>query len=310
LKYRYIISYHTNTWGCGIARFNELLSGELDSEVLSFKEMCVRKPFEKILISISLKEFSEKDRLELEDLFQNPQNELNFDLLLHSLDESNLEKMIISKSNRIFSLNEEITSKLQKLGTVSATLFTPSLFTSKISKEDNQKNTLKLITFGMAHKIELDLIYKLIENVKESGMHPKIYLSTAIHVGEQPLDNLTQTIQEIEQKLKIEINFLGFLSDSALAKSIQEADVLFRFFNPAVRANSTSIMAGMSLGVPTFTNTDEFSPKWLRHNYNYFDISKLNGSLTKELLTSVGKQGKIDYESNASWKHLKKSFDN
>ena len=310
MKYRYIISYHTNTWGCGIARFNELLSGELDSEVLSFKEMCVRKPFEKILISISLKEFSEKDRLELEDLFQNPQNELNFDLLLHSLDESNLEKMIISKSNRIFSLNEEITSKLQKLGTVSATLFTPSLFTSKISKEDNQKNTLKLITFGMAHKIELDLIYKLIENVKESGMHPKIYLSTAIHVGEQPLDNLTQTIQEIEQKLKIEINFLGFLSDSALAKSIQEADVLFRFFNPAVRANSTSIMAGMSLGVPTFTNTDEFSPKWLRHNYNYFDISKLNGSLTKELLTSVGKQGKIDYESNASWKHLKKSFDN
>ncbi len=310
MKYRYIISYHTNTWGCGIARFNELLSGELDSEVLSFREMCVRKPFEKILISISLKEFSEKDRLELEDLFQNPQNELNFDLLLHSLDESNLEKMIISKSNRIFSLNEEITSKLQKLGTVSATLFTPSLFTSKISKEDNQKNTFKLITFGMAHKIELDLIYKLIENVKESGLHPKIYLSTAIHVGEQPLDNLTQTIQEIEQKLKIEINFLGFLSDSALAKSIQEADVLFRFFNPAVRANSTSIMAGMSLGVPTFTNTDEFSPKWLQHNYNYFDISKLNGSLTTELLTSVGKQGKIDYESNASWKHLKKSFDN
>jgi hypothetical protein len=68
-------------------------------------------------------------------------------------------------------------------------------------------------------------------------------------------------------------------------------------------------MAGMSLGVPTFTNIDKFSPKWLKHNHNFFDISKVNGNLSEELLTEVGNNGKIDYESNASWKLLKKSFE-
>ena len=309
MKYKYIVSYHTNTWGCGIARFNELLAAELKSEVMSFAEMSAVEPLEKILISISLKEFSEKDKIEFQKLLRKLQHQINYDLLLHSLEESDLEKLIISKSNKIFSLNEEISYKLQKLDISSSTLFTPSLFASKISEKELDKKSFKLITFGMAHKIELELIDKLIKNVKNSGLYPRIYLSTAIHVGEQPLDNLNKVIQEIEEKLNIEINFLGFLSDSALAKSIQESNALFRFFNPAVRANSTSIMAGMSLGVPTFTNTDKFSPKWLNHNHNYFDVSKLDGNLTAELLSSVAKNGKIDYESNASWKLLKKSFD-
>ena len=276
---------------------------------MSFAEMSAVEPLEKILISISLKEFSEKDKIEFQKLLRKLQHQINYDLLLHSLEESDLEKLIISKSNKIFSLNEEISYKLQKLDISSSTLFTPSLFASKISEKELDKKSFKLITFGMAHKIELELIDKLIKNVKNSGLYPRIYLSTAIHVGEQPLDNLNKVIQEIEEKLNIEINFLGFLSDSALAKSIQESNALFRFFNPAVRANSTSIMAGMSLGVPTFTNTDKFSPKWLNHNHNYFDVSKLDGNLTAELLSSVAKNGKIDYESNASWKLLKKSFD-
>ena len=309
MKYKYIISYHTNSWGCGIARFNELLAEELDSEIMSFSELYSRKPDEKILISISLKEFSELDKRNCKELLQQLQKQIDFDLLLHSLDESDLEKCLITKSNQVFSLNEEITHKLHNLGISSSTLFTPSLFKSEVSVNEYEKSTFKLITFGMAHKIELDLIENLISNVKESGLNPKIYLSTALHVGEQPLDDLNRTIQEIEEKLKVEINFLGFLSDAALAKSIQESDALFRFFNPAVRANSTSIMAGMSLGVPTFTNIDKFSPKWLKHNHNFFDISKVNGNLSEELLTEVGNNGKIDYESNASWKLLKKSFE-
>ena len=309
MKYKHIISYHTNTWGCGIARFNELLAEELESQVMSFRELCTRKPEDKILLSISLKEFSELDKRDLHELVQQTQKQIDFDLLLHSLDESDLEKILIIKSNQVFSLNEEISHKLHELGISSSTLFTPSLFKADMSANEIEENTFKLITFGMAHKIELDLIENLIRNVKESGLNPKIYLSTALHVGEQPLDNLNRTIQEIEERLKIEINFLGFLSDAALSKSIQESDALFRFFNPAVRANSTSIMAGMSLGIPTFTNIDNFSPKWLKHNHNFFDISKLNGKLSEELLLKVGNNGKIDYESNASWKLLKKSFE-
>jgi hypothetical protein len=309
LKYKYVISYHTNTWGCGIARFNELLAGELESEIMSFGELCTRKPTEKILVSISLKEFSELDKRNFQELMQQLQKQIDFDLLLHSLDESDLEKILIIKSNQVFSLNEEISHKLHELGISSSTLFTPSLFKADMSANEIEENTFKLITFGMAHKIELDLVKNLIRNVKECGLNPKIYLSTALHVGEQPLDDLNRTIQEIEERLKIEINFLGFLSDAALSKSIQESDALFRFFNPAVRANSTSIMAGMSLGIPTFTNIDNFSPKWLQHNHNFFDISKLNGKLSEELLLKVGNNGKIDYESNASWKLLKKSFE-
>ena len=52
MKYKYIVSYHTNTWGCGIARFNELLAAELKSEVMSFAEMSAVEPLEKILISL------------------------------------------------------------------------------------------------------------------------------------------------------------------------------------------------------------------------------------------------------------------
>ena len=56
----------------------------------------------KILISISLKEVSEKDKIGFQELLRKLQHQINYDLLLHSLEESDLEKLIISNLTKSF----------------------------------------------------------------------------------------------------------------------------------------------------------------------------------------------------------------
>ena len=145
---------------------------------------------------------------------------------------------------------------------------------------------------------------ELINKLRQLGKEPLISLSTALHVNEQPLDSLQDSIQLLSKTASVPVNFLGFLSDSALRYEMEKADGFFRFFENGVRANSTSVMASMSAGIATFTNLDQFSPKWLKHGENVIDVNSWN-ALEEDLnLEVIGKTGKRNYAENVSWNEL------
>jgi hypothetical protein len=298
--YKTMVSYHTNTWGCGIAKFNSLLADQMGLGVKSISDW-IGSPEPNALLSISINEFNDEDKILLSNtLIQNP--DLKFGLVLHSFSQTNLEYFLCEAATRIYGLNSEIADVLVGEGFEITQLFTPSLL-----DQDNfidTSNTFHLFTFGMAHKMELKLVGELINKLRQLGKEPLISLSTALHVNEQPLDSLQDSIKLLSKTAAVPVNFLGFLSDSALRYEMERAHGFFRFFENGVRANSTSVMASMSAGVATFTNLDEFSPKWLIHGENVIDVNSWN-ALEEDLnLEVIGKMGKRNYADNISWNKL------
>ena len=291
----YIISYHTNTWGCGIAKFNKLLSEKLNIRVVQFKD--AMSLTEKVgYVSVSIAEFSESDKL----YFLNTASSFeNMHLILHSFSEDPIEVEIISKFKRIIGLNSAIVDNLSKFGITSVLGFAPSML--KAEKTSSQ-TTFKLFTFGMAHKFELGNVSRLIINLKLLGLNPSISMSTAIHLGEQPLDHLQSEIEELSSKLETPINFLGFLSDYSLYEKMIDSDAIFRFFPDGVRGNSTSVMSSLSLGRVTITNLDNQSPKWLKHFVNVVDINQW--SRGEQIPATIGEQASLTYEENCKWSDL------
>ena len=76
-----LISYHTNSWGCGIAKFNMILAKRMSLEFISFEDAKKRNDHEGYL-SISIKEFSVQDKI---DLLKFSSKFQNLTLILHDL---------------------------------------------------------------------------------------------------------------------------------------------------------------------------------------------------------------------------------
>jgi hypothetical protein len=298
--FKSILSYHTNTWGCGIAKFNQLLGLEIETDVVSFQDW-LKTPTGDVLLSISIKEFSDSDCKLLRDaIYSNP--ELNFSLMLHSFEKSELEIKLCELASNVYALNEEINHSLVSLLFSPKLLYTPSLLDN--SMLETAEDTFELFTFGMAHKMMLELVDQLILKLREVDTNPVISISTALHVNEQPLDTLQNSIVALSEAAKVPVNFLGFLSDQTLRHEMEKADGFFRFFEGGVRSNSTSIMASMAYGCCTFTNLDEYSPKWMIHGENVVDVNLWNPSIDLIDFRKIGMSAKRDYCANVSWKEL------
>ncbi len=287
-----IVSYHTNTWGCGIAKYNSILADKLQLPIVSFAEF-VNKAGMPFILSISLREFSQADKSALANILE---KDVQFILILHTFEEDPIELKAIRKSRGVFTLNSEITKLIQKRGERIYESFAPSMLID--SNEDSQ-NKFRLFTFGMGHKFHFEQIKKLTENFRSLEIEPKIYISIGIHVGEQPLDRVNDEVNDFMRELKMETHFLGFLSDYSLRKEMLGADGIFRFFPKGVRSNSTSLMTALELGKLTITNLDQHSPRWLVHKRNIIDIEQWR--MGEALPQNIGEKAREDYSENCGW---------
>jgi hypothetical protein len=294
-----VVSYHLNTWGCGIAKFNSILADRLNLRVISFHEWVISKN-QNGFLSVSFNEFTEPDKKLLSDSIPK-QSELV--LVLHSFSFLPLEIEVIRKVKVVISLNSQISNDLASLGIECVEGYAPSMLEEE---QPSDNGSLRLFTFGMAHKFELEYVTKVVENYRSLGISPSISLSTALHVGEQPFDYLKEDVESLARALDTPIYFLGFLSDIALRNELVSADAIFRFFPKGVRSNSTSLMASLSLGKVTISNLDQYSPNWLKHFENIVDINMW--SLGQAIPKDLGTNAKVSYEKHVSWEKLADLF--
>ncbi len=292
-----IVSLHTNTWGCGIAKYNFELAKILKADVISV-ESWFNSEIKNIILSVGLSEFNEKEFLELENhIFRNSSSYI---LVLHSLNSGINSEKLLNSARKIIVLNSELQNILDEFGFSTEISYTPSLL-PKFQQINKTNEDFNLFTFGMGHKHEFNEINVLLTKLRNWGKKPRINLSSAIHIGSQPLDSLNSEIELLSDLLKVPINFLGFLSDEALLVEMNNSELVFRFFESGIRSNNTTAMTALQNGIPFVTNTDKFSPKWLKHNYNFLDIKELAKEPNEPEWSRIGINGQTSYLENADW---------
>jgi glycosyltransferase involved in cell wall biosynthesis len=297
-----IVTFHTNPYTCGVARFNVALAQSLGVPLLTL-EGFLENPVSGALLSIKCEEIGEVNSQGLSDFLETASE--SFDVYLHGLDGSAAEQKIIEKAGRLFTATKEMADLVgTKRGDVVST-FAPGASPSPIAKEVD----CTLLTFGMAHKIRVAGYRKLGELLQEEKRTFRLEISTALHEGTTFSEDFFTVGKEIREVFDGNVSFLGFLADEEVSNRMRAADALVAFFPHGVRENNTTVLSAMSHGCAVITNIDKYSPSWMAHNHSIFDINLLDGFPSINDLERVGSNA-IEAVNNFTFSELAKLITN
>lgn len=220
-----VLSYHMNTFGCGVAKFNHALARRLG---VPCRQMFHPSDAQHPLVSIKAAELGARWMAYLPVALHT--------LLLHD------RPAHVPTGVRILYADE--------VGCPSTIEGNPT------------RGAYRVLTFGMAHK----RVWRHYQALKAQldAEHPDytIELSTAIHEGHPWDSGLAQCIGEMRAIFGDKLRVLGFLGDDALAKELHDCDAIALFFEPAWRANNTTVWAAVDAGKTLYVNSDAQSPEF------------------------------------------------
>ena len=267
MTYSSIVSYHTNPYTCGIARFNQALAQSLGIRVISVSDFIAASDSFPLL-SIKLEEFPDILAIELSDAV----TKVKFDAFLHGVQGSKIENDLIRKSHKLFVATAEQADVLRSVRADVVAVFAPGASPAKPEASFD----LTLLTFGMAHKIRASGYRKLGEILKSDSRSVQLEISTALHEGTSFSEEFFSVGSEISEAFTGNVRFLGFLSDVEVSSRLRKADALIAFFPNGARENNTTVLSAMSHGCAVITNLDNYSPAWMKHGESIFDINNLS----------------------------------
>jgi hypothetical protein len=268
MKYDCIVSYHTNPYTCGVARFNQALARTLGVDLISVTDF-IKHSDGFPLLSFKFEEIPDQVAQEL--LQQLLRTNSQFDLFLHGIYKSELEKKFIHFTKKIFVATAEYAETLRSSRPDIVTLFAPGAPFSG----GRESFDLTLLTFGMSHKIRAAGYRKLGEILNSDYRSVQLEISTALHEGTSFNEDFFLVNSEISEVFKGSVIFLGFLADGEVSRRLRAADALIAFFPEGVRENNTTVLSAMAHGCAVITNMDRYSPEWMKHGESIFDIDRL-----------------------------------
>ena len=277
-----IVSFHTNPYTCGVARFNRALADEMGVPLLSI-ESFVQTPTANSLVSVKFDEMSDEATVMLGSILLAGNHP--FDLLLHDVHKTPAEITYCRQAGKVYAATEELKDKLLDVRPDAIASFAPGAPVV----EQQTGFDLTLITFGMAHKIRFERYKKLGELLSADPRTVQLEISTALHEGTTFSEEFFSVNTEISTVFGGNVSFLGFLADGEVSRRIVAADALIAFFPHGARENNTTVLSAMAHGCAVITNLDERSPAWMKHGESVFDISKLEVFPSAAELQRVGK---------------------
>jgi len=252
-----------------VARFNQALARTLGVEVVSVSEFLAR-PRGFPLLSLKFEEIP--DDVAQEIAHHVAQSGSAFDLFLHGIQVSDPSRKLLAHARKVFVGSVDHADSIRPVRPDIVALFAPGApFTG-----DQKPFDLKLLTFGMAHKIRADGYRKLGEMLSADHRSYQLEISTALHEGTSFSDDFFSVTTEISNVFKGNVSFLGFLADGEVSGRLRAADALIAFFPNGARENNTTVLSAMSHGCAVITNLDNYSPDWMNHGESIFDINKLS----------------------------------
>lgn len=275
-----VLSFHLNAHTCGVARFNARLAESLEVPLVGLEEIeFLRSP----VLSIKT---SEIDGVGLDLLERHLDRQ--FGLILHGFDGSELEISLIKNARYVMVLNAEMLDAVQSIRSDCLLGFAPGL-APDTSDEDVD---VKLITFGMAHKINALGYRAVAELISADPRSFRLEISSALHEGTRFDDRFFDVKEEISKVFSGNARFLGFLADGEVGQRLRTSDAMLAFFPRGVRENNTSVLGAMAHGLAVVTNLDNFSPPWMIHGETVFDVQRLRSFPAGDDLARVGRAGK------------------
>jgi len=268
MVYSSVVSFHTNPYTCGVARFNQALAKSMQvsiESVLQFEASqetvsLLSLKFDEIPVEVS-------ERL-LEDIIQEA---AIFDLFLHGVNRSAIETKFIAKADRVIVASREYAELIADQRKDVISLFAPGAGMSGLRSTFD----ITLLTFGMAHKIRSEGYRKLGAILKPDSRTFQLEISTALHDGTSFSEDFFSVGSEIGEVFDGNVSFLGFLADDEVSRRMSEADALVAFFPSGVRENNTTVLSAMAHGCAVITNLDGYSPPWMKHGESVFDVNQL-----------------------------------
>ena len=285
MTYSAIVSYHTNPYTCGVARFNHSLATTTGVPLITLESYLGSSGSSEVLLSIKLEEIDAPTLLLLAQ-------KLNggvppYLLFLHATDGSDLEVELCTAAVRVFAASAEIANKIRAVRGDVIAVFAPGA--PVLPRQTPVDCTL--LTFGMAHKIRSDGYRHLAALMKGDSRTFRLEISTALHEGGTFDENFFVVGEEISLAFAGNVRFLGFLADAEVSDRLREVDALVAFFPRGARENNTTVLSAMTHGCAVITNLDAESPPWMVHNKTVFDINKLTALPEKSQLREVGEAG-------------------
>ena len=237
-----VLSYHLNGATCGVAKFNQQLAQKLGVPCCSFGSVEALDA-EYPLVSIKPEEMPRGIVL--------ASRNQPFDLFLHGPSDG----PPLQRAMRVYAANGVIAAAVRPLRPDVIEAFCPSTLQGNPTRA-----ALNVLTFGMAHKLQLPYYEKLKTLLDGSGQDYTVSVSTAVHEG-SPWDAVSEAGEKLRAIFKDKTRVLGYLADDALAKELQDCSAVAMFFDPALRANNTTYWAAREAGHPIITNLDADSPE-------------------------------------------------
>jgi hypothetical protein len=266
--YSSVISFHTNPYTCGVARFNQALAKSMQVPIESISQFVASR--QKVsLLSLKFDEIPVEvsERL-LEGINQ---ESAVFDLFLHGINRSVIETKFITKASRVIVASREYADLISEQRKDVIALFAPGAGMSGLRSTFD----ITLLTFGMAHKIRSEGYRKLGAILKPDSRTFQLEISTALHDGTSFSEDFFSVGSEIGEVFDGNVSFLGFLADDEVSRRMSEADALVAFFPSGVRENNTTVLSAMAHGCAVITNLDGYSPPWMKHGESVFDVNQL-----------------------------------
>jgi hypothetical protein len=283
-----VITYHHNIHTCGVARFNRYLADFLKIPMVSFTAL-ENNTFTFPLISIKESEMLHEDVVEFYSIIE--RTKVRYSVVFHSFSGTETEINFLNGAEEVMALNAQMASEIFPYRADVLTGYTVATPLPNISTPNSYE--IKMITFGMAHKIQSNGYVKVANLLNDSARTSVLEISSALHEGTEFDDRFFNVGEEISAIFNGRVEFLGFLADHEVARRVGAADVMLAFFPNGARENNNSVLSAMSLGTPVITNLDSWSPSWLKHGETVFDINRLEEFPSTEKLHEVGECGRI-----------------
>jgi hypothetical protein len=291
-----VLSHHLNPFRSGTARFNMTLAERLGIPCVGILDP-MAAAFEVPLLSFKVSELGDEEAAEIESLLDDGRTNRVF---FHEYGDRELEQRMVREAEVVYCGNDEILSRVKGAASDARVLWAPGLIDDTRRFEPVE---ISVFSFGMAHKLRVDMFARLRRLLEASGRSYALYLSNANHET-ATAEDAELVFRELERIFPTGLYFTGNLSDVSVFNWLQHATYFAAFFPGGVRANNTSVASAMEHGAAVITNLDPHSPPDLVHLDNVVDLEQCDRIPTDPDLIA-GLRGRARETARArSWEAL------
>ena len=252
-----VLAYHVNPFGCGVARFGQQLAQRLGVPFRVYGSKAERP-----LINVK---FAELGPFVPDPAFYYS----TYDLFLHDTPSSPQQAAWIRMADTVYAGDPTIADFVAPLRKGVIPLWCPPTI-----QGNSDRSGGRILMFGMSHKAQRGYYERLKSLLDALQCGYTVSLSAWVHEGRVWDDEFQRMQMAAKDIFGDHLRMLGHLSDDALVREMDQSDYCALFFDPAARANNTTLWAALER-CTVITNLDSESPSELIHDETVYDIHKI-----------------------------------